>query len=153
MAWRLSSLLEQNDGRSEFHGDDGRTFEKSAAACIIEIVEPRVEEIFSRISETLQDSAIADRVVPAAAVLTGGRIAAQGIEGRRRKDMQLVSRQRSASRRDREERFRRPPEYATAVGLWASLPRRRAKMGASATKSPAHGFFRARKSHTHAGMG
>ena len=60
----MSSLLEQNEGEVNFTAMDGRTFRKVNRRTLIDIVEPRVEEIFTLISEKLQDSGYADRVVP-----------------------------------------------------------------------------------------
>lgn len=65
------SLL-NGDADIEFHGMDGRTPNRIKTSTMMNIILPRVEEIFSVIAEELQNSNYADLVVPGGAVLTGG---------------------------------------------------------------------------------
>jgi len=65
------SLL-NGDKDIEFRGVDGRTAQTIKTSTMMNIILPRVEEIFSLIEEELQASTYADVVVPGGCILTGG---------------------------------------------------------------------------------
>ena len=65
------SLLNGDDA-IEFRGPDGRTPQTIKTSHMMNIILPRVEEIFSVIEEELQASSYADVVVPGGLILTGG---------------------------------------------------------------------------------
>ncbi|MBI4054839.1 MAG: cell division protein FtsA [Elusimicrobia bacterium] len=67
----LSSLLNGEED-VEFLGVDGRSPRKIKQRTLVEIIQPRVEEIFTVVMEELQSSGLADVVVPGGAILTGG---------------------------------------------------------------------------------
>ncbi len=113
----MTSLLEQNDGEVNFTAMDGRTFRKVGRRTLIDMIEPRVEEIFTLISEKLQDSGYADRVVPGGAVLTGGGSLLKGIEQAAEKILQLSSRVGLPQGVIGKSDIVGHPSYATAVGL------------------------------------
>jgi len=113
----MSSLLEQNEGEVNFTAMDGRSFRKVNRRTLIDIVEPRVEEIFTLVSEKLQDSGYADRVVPGGAVLTGGGSLLKGIEQAAEKILQLSSRVGLPQGIIGKSEIVGHPSFATAVGL------------------------------------
>jgi len=115
----LSSLLEQNEGEVNFTAMDGRTFRKVNRRMLIDMIEPRVEEIFTLISEKLQDSGYADRVVPGGAVLTGGGSLLKGMEQASEKFLQLSSRVGLPQGVVGKSEIVGHPSFATAVGLLA----------------------------------
>ena len=65
------SLL-NGDHEIEFHGVDGRSSQTIKTSHMMNIILPRVEEIFSLVEEELQASSYADTVVPGGVILTGG---------------------------------------------------------------------------------
>ena len=65
------SLL-NGDGDVDCHGIDGRTPLRLKTSTMMGIILPRVEEIFTVISEDLENSSYADVVAPGGAILTGG---------------------------------------------------------------------------------
>ncbi|MDE2238159.1 MAG: cell division protein FtsA, partial [Elusimicrobia bacterium] len=65
------SLL-NGDDEIEFRGPDGRTAQSVKTSYMMNLILPRVEEIFSVIEEELQASSYADVVVPGGLILTGG---------------------------------------------------------------------------------
>ncbi len=113
----MSSLLEQNEVEVNFTAMDGRTFRKVNRRTLIDIVEPRVEEIFTLIAEKLQDSGYADRVVPGGAVLTGGGSLLKGIEQASEKILQLSTRVGLPQGVIGKSEIVGHPSFATAVGL------------------------------------
>jgi len=137
----MSTLLEQNEAEVNFTAMDGRTFRKVSRRALIDIVEPRVEEIFTLISEKLQDSGYADRVVPGGAILTGGGSLLKGIEQASDKILQLSTRVGLPQGVVGKSDIVGHPSFATAIGLlafpyrgdgqWAntSTARRRARSG------------------------
>lgn len=113
----MTSLLDQNEAEVSFTAMDGRTFRKVGRRTLIDIIEPRVEEIFTLISEKLQDSGYADRVVPGGAVLTGGGSLLKGIEQAAEKILQLSSRVGLPQGVVGKSEIVSHPSYATAIGL------------------------------------
>lgn len=65
------SLL-NGDSDIECHGIDGRTPMRVKTSTMMGIILPRVEELFTIVSEDLQNSSYADVIAPGGAVLTGG---------------------------------------------------------------------------------
>ncbi len=128
----MSSLLDQNDGEVNFTAMDGRTFRKVGRRTLIDIIEPRVEEIFTMISEKLQDSGYSDRVVPGGAVLTGGGSLLKGIELAAEKILQLSSRVGLPQGVVGKSEIVGHPSYATAIGL-LGFPYRGESQWATAT--------------------
>jgi cell division protein FtsA len=88
----MGNMIEQNDGEVSFTAMDGRTFRKVSRRFLMDIVEPRVEEIFTMVAEKLQDSGYADRVVPGGLILTGGGSLLKGIEQAAERILQLSAR-------------------------------------------------------------
>src|SRR5229473_3656584 len=142
----MSSLLEQNEAEVNFTAMDGRTFRKVSRRTLIDMIEPRIEEIFTLISEKLQDSGYADRVVPGGADLTGGGSLLKGIEQASEKILQLSSRVGLPQGVVGKSEVVGHPSFATAIGLlgfpyrgdgqWASTAnnRRRTARSGSVTQ-------------------
>jgi cell division protein FtsA len=132
----LASLLEQTENEVNFTAMDGRTFRKVSRRFLIDIVEPRVEEIFTLVAEKLQDSGYADRVVPGGVILTGGGSLLKGIEQASDRILQLSSRVGLPQGVIGKSDVVGHPSFATAVGLlafpyrgdtqWHTTARRRA---------------------------
>lgn len=141
----MGNMLEQNEGEVSFTAMDGRTFRKVSRRFLVDIVEPRVEEIFTLVAEKLQDSGYADRVVPGGAILTGGGSLLKGVEQAAERILQLSARVGLPQGIIGKSDIVGHPSYATAIGLlsfpyrnegqWnAASARRRARTGASVTR-------------------
>lgn len=74
----LSSLL-NGDDEVAFVGMDGRTPQRVKTRTLIEIVQPRVEELISKIGEEVQNSNYADLIAPTGAIVTGGGALLKGM--------------------------------------------------------------------------
>jgi cell division protein FtsA len=72
------SLL-NGDTDVEFKGMDGRTTLRVKTATIMNIILPRVEEIFTVVSDEVQNSNYADLAVPGGTILSGGGAMLQGM--------------------------------------------------------------------------
>ncbi len=140
----LTSLLEQGESEISFTAMDGRTFRKVSRRFLIDMVEPRVEEIFTLVQEKLQDSGYADRVVPGGVVLTGGGSLLKGIEQAAERILQLSSRVGLPQGIIGRSEIISHPSYATAIGLlafqtrshspWAGPARRRTRTASVASR-------------------
>lgn len=115
----MSSLLEQNENEVNFTAMDGRTFRKISRRFLVDIIEPRIEEIFTLIAEKLQDSGYADRVVPGGVILTGGGSLLKGVEQAAERILQLSSRVGLPQGVIGKSDIVGHPSFATAVGLLA----------------------------------
>lgn len=134
----MTSMLEQNENEVNFTAMDGRTFRKVSRRFLVDIIEPRVEEIMTMIAEKLQDSGYADRVVPGGVILTGGGSLLKGVEQAADRVLQLSSRVGLPQGVVGKSEIVGHPSFATAVGLlafpyrgggeagWQSSSRRRA---------------------------
>lgn len=135
----MSSLLEQNENEISFTAMDGRTFRKMSRRFLIEIIEPRVEEIFALVAEKLQDSGYSDRVVPGGVILTGGGSLLKGIEQAGERILQLSARVGLPQGVIGKSDIVGHPSFATASGLlgfpyrgdgqWNTVVRRRGRGG------------------------
>src|SRR5579864_2364989 len=131
----MGTMLEQNEGEISFTAMDGRTFRKVSRRFLVDIVEPRVEEIFTMVAEKLQDSGYSDRVVPGGVVLTGGGSLLKGIEQAAERILQLSARVGLPQGIIGKSDIVGHPSFATAIGLlaypsraegnWNSMTRRR----------------------------
>jgi cell division protein FtsA len=72
------SLL-NGDNDVEFKGMDGRTVLKVKTSSMMNLILPRVEEIFNVVGEEVQSSNYADLVVPGGAILSGGGAMLKGM--------------------------------------------------------------------------
>lgn len=115
----MTSLLEQNENEVNFTAMDGRTLRKVSRRFLIDIIEPRVEEIFTLVAEKLQDSGYADRVVPGGVILTGGGSLLKGIEQAAERILQLSARVGLPQGVLGKSDIVGHPSFATAIGLLA----------------------------------
>ena len=115
----MASMLEQTDGEVTFTAMDGRTTRKVSRRTLIEIIEPRVEEIFSLVADKLQASGYSDRVVPGGAILTGGGAMLKGLEQSAERILQLSARLGLPQGIVGKSDIVGHPSYATAIGLLA----------------------------------
>ncbi len=113
----MASLLEQNEAEVSFTAMDGRTFRKVSRRFLIDIIEPRVEEIFALAAEKVQDSGYSDRIVPGGAILTGGGSLLKGIDQAAERILQLSARVGLPQGVIGKSELIGHPSYATAIGL------------------------------------
>ena len=102
---------------------DGRSFRKISRRMLVDMIEPRVEEIFGLVAEKLHDSGYADRVVPGGVILTGGGALLKGIEQSSDKILQLTTRIGLPQGVLGPSEVIGHPSFATAIGLLHFQPR------------------------------
>lgn len=113
------SLL-NGDTDIEFNGVDGRTPNSVKTSHMMNIILPRVEEIFSLVEEELQASSYADTVVPGGAILTGGGALMRGTLHAAEQILRMPVRlgMPHPDQMISEEKWQ-APSYSTAMGLLA----------------------------------
>jgi len=74
----MGSLLKA-DGKFDFTGVDGRTIRESTRKQLVEIIQPRLDQIFVTIEEEIRQSNLADAIVAGGIIVTGGGSRLDGI--------------------------------------------------------------------------
>jgi len=74
----MGSLLKA-DGKFDFMAVDGRTIRESTRKQLVEIIQPRLDQIFVTIEEEIRQSSLADAIVPGGIIITGGGARLEGI--------------------------------------------------------------------------
>lgn len=101
----------------EYTSVDGRTPRRIKRQGLFDYISPRVEEIFSLISEELQRSNYADHVAAGGVILTGGGAQLQGIAAAAEQILDLPVRVGLPQTMDGPAEIVSNPGYATALGL------------------------------------
>ncbi len=110
--------LFEDDEEIKFSGIDGRTTVKSSASAVMDIILPRVEEIFDIIAKELEESRFRDAIGPAGAILTGEGSVLRGTAKAAAQLLEMKARVGVAhpSKVSADEKWL-DPAYATALGL------------------------------------
>jgi cell division protein FtsA len=112
------TLAEGNvDEEIEYTSVDGRTPRRLKRAAIFDYIAPRVEEIFSLISEELQRSNYADHVAGGGVILTGGGAQLKGLAQAAEQILDLPVRMGLPQNIGGVPDIVTNPGYATALGL------------------------------------
>ena len=74
----MGSLLKA-DGKFDFTAVDGRTIRESTRKQLVEIIQPRLDQIFVGIEEEIKNSNFADAIIPGGIIVTGGGSKLEGI--------------------------------------------------------------------------
>jgi len=117
----MPSLL-KDDSEVEFMGVDGRTLRKVTRKYLSEIIAPRLEEIFDKISNELQSSPYADVIVPGGIILTGGGASLEGATIAAEKILGVSTRLGLPQGVTGANNIVADPSYATDLGLLKYRP-------------------------------
>lgn len=115
----MASLLKQ-DSKIEYTSVDGRTIRTINRRQLVDIIQPRLDQILVAIEEEVQKSNLADAVVPGGIIITGGGSRLEGIV--QATEQALGSSARLGLPQDvaGPEEITANPAYATAIGLLRS---------------------------------
>ncbi|OGS23110.1 MAG: cell division protein FtsA [Elusimicrobia bacterium RIFOXYB2_FULL_50_12] len=112
----MGSLL-KDDSKVDYTAVDGRTVRSASRRQIVEIIQPRLDQIFVAIEQELRNANLSDTVVPGGIIITGGGSRLEGI-------VQATEQALSSSARLGLPQDVTGPEeiitnqtYATAIGL------------------------------------
>ncbi len=113
--------LLNGDGENpiEFKGVDGRTLHTVKTNSMVDIILPRVEEIFTHVGEEIQKSSYGDLAVPGGTILTGGGSQLRGLPEAAEQILNMPARSSYAHAGliDAPVEFLDNPTYATAMAL------------------------------------
>jgi len=115
------SLL-SDDREVEFMGVDGRTMRNVSRSYLADIISPRLEEIFDKISDEVQNSPYADVIVPGGIILTGGGSSLEGVTTACEKILEISTRPGLPQGITGPNNIVSDPAYATAIGLLKYRP-------------------------------
>lgn len=113
----MLSLLTGDEEDVEYTNVDGRTVNKIRRSTLVEIMQPRIEEIFNMVNEDIKNSGYVDYIAPGGIIMTGGGAKLDGIVAAAEQVMGLPT------RLGLPQGIRGPDEisgdltYATACGL------------------------------------
>jgi cell division protein FtsA len=74
----MASLL-KNDTKFEYTSVDGRTVRECARRQLIDIIQPRLDQIFVMIEDEVRKSGLADAIVTGGVIITGGGAKLEGM--------------------------------------------------------------------------
>ncbi|MFH1379574.1 MAG: cell division protein FtsA [bacterium] len=75
----MLSFLNGDEEDVEYTNVDGRTVNKIRRSTLVEVIQPRVEEIFNLINDEIKNSGYIDYIAPGGIVMTGGGAKLQGM--------------------------------------------------------------------------
>jgi len=117
-----SPSMVEKDEEIEFTGVDGRTVRKTSVKFLSEIIAPRVEEIFEKINEVVQDANFSDVIVPGGVIITGGGSLLGGILTASEQVLGVSSRLGICHSVRGPQEIVSNPSFATAIGLLKYRP-------------------------------
>jgi len=118
----VSPSMVDKDEEIEFTGVDGRTMRKTCVKFLSEIIAPRVEEIFEKINEVIQDANFSDVIVPGGVIITGGGSLLEGIVKASEQVLGVSSRIGICQGVKGPQEIVSNPSFATAIGLLKYRP-------------------------------
>lgn len=112
----MNSLL-RSDTKFEYTGVDGRTIREATRRQLVEIIQPRLDQIFTAVEQEISGQNLLDAVIPGGIIITGGGSQLEGM-------MQAAEQSLSSSARiglpqdvSGPDEIISNPCYATAIGL------------------------------------
>jgi cell division protein FtsA len=109
------------DEEIDFVGVDGRSARKARSSSLIDVVLPRVEEIFDLVKGAVDGSSFADVAVPGGAILSGGGAMLRGMPEACGQILEMSARLGLVlpGAFEADERFFEQPAFSSALGLLA----------------------------------
>jgi cell division protein FtsA len=112
----MNSLL-KSDAKFEYTGVDGRTIRESSRRQLVEIIQPRLDQIFTAVEQEISGQNLLDAVIPGGVIITGGGSQLEGL-------MQACEQSLNSSARiglpqdvTGPDEIISNPSFATAIGL------------------------------------
>ncbi len=112
----VSNLLE-SDVKFDYKAVDGRTMRECTRRQLVDIIQPRLDQIFVMIDEEIRKSNYADVIVPGEVIITGGGAKLEGIIGAAEQALNCSARLGLPRDIKGNDRILSDARFATAVGL------------------------------------
>jgi cell division protein FtsA len=117
----ILSMLIGEEEDLEYTNVDGRTVNKIKRSTLIEIIQPRVEEIYNMVHDELKNSGYIDYIAPGGIILTGGGAKLPGMVNAAEQVLGLPTRLGVPQFVQGPEDIITDLTYATAIGLISPL--------------------------------
>lgn len=115
----MSSLL-KNDEKFDYTAVDGRTVRESTRRQLVEIIQPRLDQIFTAIEQDINEHNLLDAVIPGGVIITGGGSQLEGIVLAAEQAMNASARVGLPQDYAGPDEIISNPAYASAIGLLRS---------------------------------
>lgn len=112
----MGSLLKA-DSKFDYTGVDGRTIRQATRRQLVEIVQPRLDQIFVAIEQEIRDQNLADAYIPGGVIITGGGSQLDGILPAAEAALNCSARVGLPQDIVGSEEIISNPSYATSIGL------------------------------------
>ena len=115
----MSSLLKE-DEKFDYASVDGRTIRQSSRKQLVDIIQPRLDQIFVAIEQDLKQSGLYDAIMPGGVIVTGGGSKLTGMIAAAEQSLGTQARIGLPQDIVGKEEIITDPVYATAIGLFRS---------------------------------
>jgi len=112
----MASLLD-SDSKFDYRGVDGRTLRENSRRQLVDIIQPRLDQIFVMIDEEIHKSNYADAIIPGEIIITGGGAKLEGIIGAVEQALNCSARLGLSRDVKGSDKILSDPTFATAIGV------------------------------------
>jgi cell division protein FtsA len=115
----MKSLLKE-DAKFDYTGVDGRAVRNSTQRQLVEIIQPRLDQLFVAVDQELKNSHMAETIIPGGVIVTGGGSQLSGMMEATEQALGCSSRLGLPQDVEGIEEIIANPSYATAISLLKS---------------------------------
>jgi cell division protein FtsA len=112
----MKSILKE-DKKFDFTGVDGRAIRASNRSQLVEIIQPRLDQIFVTVEQELRNSNMAEIVTPGGVIITGGGALLEGMVAAAEQALNCSARLGLPNDVEGPEEIISNPTFATAISL------------------------------------
>ncbi len=112
----MANLLD-TDTKFDYKGVDGRTVRETSRRQLIEMIQPRLDQIFVMIDDEIRKSNYADAIIPGEVIITGGGAKLEGIIPAAEQALNCSARVGLPQDLRGNDKILGDTTYATAIGL------------------------------------
>ncbi|MFC1500845.1 cell division protein FtsA [Elusimicrobiota bacterium] len=114
--YAMASLIDE-DKTFNYQAVDGRTMKEYSSSKLVDIIQPRLDQMFVLIEDEIKKSNYADVIIPAEVIITGGGARLNGMVNAVEQALNCSARIGLPQNIDGNEQILNDPSYATAIGL------------------------------------
>jgi cell division protein FtsA len=115
----MKSLM-KNDAKFDYTGVDGRSVKTATQKHLVDIIQPRLDQIFVAIEQEIRSSNLSDTIIPGGVIITGGGSRLNGISSAAEQALNCSARIGLSQDIEGPEEIISDASYATAIGLLRS---------------------------------
>ena len=115
----MNSLL-KSDTKFDYTGVDGKSIRNTTQRQLVDIIQPRLDQIFVAIDQEIKESNFADTIIPGGVIITGGGSLLHGMVNASEQALNTSARIGLPQDLKGVDEIISSPIYATAIGLLTS---------------------------------